>query len=434
MNSVQGRIDSRFFTRTLTVIVAVGVASRLVWNTCCPLRARLFADMATYNEVAINLAHGRSDWKAGFFPLGTAALAAAAWLIGQDIAVTVGWNLIGVGVALATWRLACASGCSPRASRWLGLYVAVSPLHTSLSNTLLSEAPFSFALTAGCALWANGKTRTALVLMSLASLLRPQLLIGLIILAIWLGYKRKRRLAYYTIAAATGSCLAVAGSQYFATGSAGFPGNAHANLALGACPGKAAVLLGREGEVRFSYQPPAHVQNLGTTGRISIREKGRGYGKDGFRQAALECIDGRGVARDLGRRAFQMRWLFFGNTMWPDSADRDLSKVANFGNTIFLGMLVSLGVIRLKSAPYQQSCHRNCGSDLQICALFSLVAASFFFFSSVRLRIPYEPVMLVLLAGTRRWALSKAGHPERQGSDSAPTDRDTAHRSSAGRS
>lgn len=424
---------------TLALFVAA-LLVRMHWNAVAhPPGDYVYSDMNGY----VTRADGalRNPWAPaeyyGFYPWGTHALLAGlqvalgkhAWpAIGQVFAV-MGALVVVLGYLVAR-RVSRTTWVAPA----VGLVLVFDYPLVSLGGYLLSEIPFAVGL--GAATWMlvrlvdDGRSRDAWlagIAISFALVMRPQILLSVaLVFGFWLVTRKlapsvvgKLRLRHFVIAAIPiALVLAVSAIRlHHHTGRLGLISeNGTFNQVFGRCHNvKITALPDRPGRSRTSFGPPPLIQlskrDVNAPGEWpqldALSEEHffyHGYIADkevlsGFMQ---QCIEAGGWRKQAEFALVHVLMLWRYNIIWPDSGKRQWQEVARRWGRIHLWAFAVPAVLMMfiVFVPHWHGNRRERAAPGKLAwvalHLWAAFATAALYFGDVRLRTPYDPVILLL--------------------------------------
>jgi hypothetical protein len=409
-------------------------------------------------DVAVDKPFSTGRYQA-FYPFFTHwLLAIPKWLFGKDAgwAVAGWWALIGASTVFFSHRLALRVLSRPWQAHVVGaVLVAYYPL-ISQSGYMLSEAPTAALLTAACWLLARvldeGRTRDALMLglvLGLGAWTRPQLLLGpAMFFPVWLLARDAfPRLGWATLASvAAPLVLWLAFSAWRFTALTGHVGlvseNGPLNLVFGRCHVKGISSLPYADTTRAArFAPPPLIQLETWSAKYpdswmqldpvfgddpsvipdipgfradpaickSCKIAGSelqyaGYIGDGELQRRIiaACVQRGGWTRQLRYSLTHLVQLWEFNDVWPDSASpyprakdpewtwRKISRRWKILHNVLVLVpaLLALGFyVRPRRRPHLSAL---------AAVVLSMMLTAALVFGDIRLRIPYDPLLLIL--------------------------------------
>jgi hypothetical protein len=416
--------------RWLLAVFVAALVVRLHWNLVVhPLGDYVYSDMNSYVARADRLLDKglRPDEFASFFPFGTFWLVAGIKLVfGRDnfVAIGVVYALLGaltVSFAQAAVRRASAFGWVAPAVGLVGVFYYP---HVSLGGYVLSEVPFSFflmgAVLCSLRLADHGLHRDAWLMglfAGLGTVVRPQLMVSAALLGLfWLVWRRrlpKLRFVHLmqsavplTIVLALASVL-----LYHNTGRVGLVSeNGSFNLVFGRChASKIRSTPDGKGHGRVHFRPPSFLQvknheaqakKKGVPPRVALEPALEdeltyaGYigDKDKHMEYVRECIRRTGWWGQLEYGYVNASLLWRHNVPWPDSGRsqwRPISKHWTNVHRDLLAIPALLGLVML-------GVRRTVRQGLIAVHLLALLVVSAIYFGEIRIRTPYDYVILAL--------------------------------------
>lgn len=410
--------------RWLLVIAAAALIIRLHWNLeVHPIGDYIGSDMRGYNTRAEQFLADPFKPREyhAFFPYGTHYLIAAFKAIfGKENFPAIATCYAIMGTLVVVFSYWIAERVSKR--RWVpplvGLLLAFYYPLISLGGYMLSEIPMAtFATLATLYLLKlvdEGKTRHAWatgVAVSLAMIMRPQILLSVALFGIaWLFYRKSafakvklRHLVYAGLPIA----LTLAFSAWRVEHHTGRRGliseNGTFNQVFGHCHTKMITAKGRS-TIKFGPPPliqlhrrakthpnswikldPAIAPELNFKGYIADKEILRGY--------LRECWKRKGLAGQVKYTAINAVLLVAYNTMWPDSgrgAWRETAKWWGKQHLYWLTLPTLLGMLTIFR---RKTAGRH---GILAIHIWALVITAALFFGDARLRCPYDPFIIIL--------------------------------------
>ena len=417
------------------LLFAVAFVIRAHWNLVVhPPGDFLYSDMRSYVLRADHLLDRPDDVYryAAFYPWGTHVLVAGLKaLFGRENWTAIGLAYAGLGATIAPLTYLVAQRASTL--RWVPLPAALVvvfyyPL-ISLGGYVLSEVPFStlFMLALWCFLrWIDsGRAFDAAVAglaFTVAAVFRPQALASLVAGLAFLAFvpAARARLRRHHLAAWVIPIVLVLGYSahrfHTHTGRLGIVSdNGSLNLVFGRCHvGTVVALPHRPGARRIRFRPPPFLQMqqrarrgdhewpqldpaLGETFRY------RGYIGDSevHHEFVRRCVQATGWRGQLRYAVDNAALLFRGNIPWPDSSRAPFSAIAETWRKrterwLLIPTLLALTWPFLRRRPF--------GMRLLAVNVWVILALGAVFFGSIRIRSPYDPVLIIL--ATEFWSLA----------------------------
>lgn len=423
---------------TLAVFLAA-LAVRVHWNLVVhPPEDYVYSDMNGYVSRADALF--RETWTpreySGFYPWGTHVLIYALKLtFGRDNASALGAAFATMGAFVAMFGYLVARRVASH--RWVapavGLALVVDYPLISLGGYFLSETPFAVGLMA--ATWLllrvvdHGRARDAWlagVAVAFATVMRPQMLMSVALFAvIWLIWRRHYpKLGPWMILRAAIPLVLVLGFSavrlHHHTGRWGLIAeNGTFNQVFGRCHNWKIVAHAKTWTgSKTVFGPPPLLQ----LSKRKIREPGAwpqldpvleerlayvGYIGDAekLREYMRECVEKSGWLKQAEYALVHVLMLWRYNVLWPDSGKADLSaRAGSWGE--FHAIAVALPAMLGLALAWPRRHPKLALVALHVWALFGVAALHF---GDVRLRTPYDPVLLLLafegatIVATRLW-------------------------------
>jgi hypothetical protein len=416
--------------RWLLAIFVAALAVRLHWNLVVhPLGDYVYSDMQGYVSRADRmLDKGLEPHEySSFFPYGTHWLVfAVKWAFGRDdfAALGVVYAVLGaltVSLAQAATRRASAF---PWVAPAVGLVGVFYYPHVSLGGYVLSEVPFGFflmgAVLCSLRLCDHGRHRDAWLMGTFAALgtvVRPQLMVSVAALGLfWLLWRRRLpRLRFvHLVQAGVPLVVVLALSSallHHNTGRLGLVSeNGSFNLVFGRChASKIRTVPDGKGHGRVHFRPPSFLQvknheadakKKGVAPRIALEPALEdelvypGYigDKDKHMEFVRECMRRTGPWGQLQYAVVNATLLWRHNVPWPDSGRaqwRPISKAWTNAHRDLLAVPALLGLVML-------GWRRTVRQGLLAIHLLALLLVSAVYFGEIRIRTPYDYVILAL--------------------------------------
>lgn len=422
--------------RWLWGLFLAALVVRLHWNLVVhPVGDYVYSDMNGYVTRADRmLAQGLSPHEySSFFPYGTHWIVAGAkWLWGKDNYTAIGivyamFGALTVAFAYAATRRASAfpSWVAPA----VGLVGVLYYPHFSLGGYILSEVPFAFFLMGAvlCSLrMADRGSYLDAALMgvfaALGTTIRPQLMISAALLGLLWIVRRKalpRIRLTHLLASGIPVVIVLALSSallHHNTGRTGMVSeNGSFNLVFGRChASKIRTTPDGKGHGRVHFRPPSFLQvknheNRAKKQRVPPRVELNpaiadelvyaGYigDKDKHMEYVRECIERTGVWGQIEYGILNATLLWRHNVPWPDSGRaqwRDISKwwTHLHRNTVAIPALVVMMLVLVVFIVRGRAAKQA----LLAVHLLGAVLVAAVFFGSIRIRTPYDFIILAL--------------------------------------
>ncbi|MCA9657288.1 MAG: phospholipid carrier-dependent glycosyltransferase [Myxococcales bacterium] len=410
--------------RWLLAITVAALVLRLHWNLMVhPLGDYVVSDMRGYDVRSTQLL--TNPWKKieyhGFFPYGAHyVVAAVKWLFGRYNypAISVAYALMGTITVSLAYLIAARVSRHAWVPPLLGLILIPYYPIISLGGYMLSEIPMAtFATLATLYLLKlvdEGKTRHAWatgVAVSLAMVMRPQILLSVALFGIaWLFYRKTafakvklRHLLYAGLPIA----LVLAFSAWRVEHHTGRRGliseNGTFNQVFGHCHTKMITAKGKS-TIKFGPPPliqlhrratthpdswikldPAIAPELNFNGYIADKEILRGY--------LRECWKRKGLAGQIKYTAINAVLLVAYNTMWPDSGRGAWRETAKWWGKQHLYWLTLPTLLGMMTIFRRKTAGRH---GILAIHIWALIITAALFFGDARLRCPYDPFIIIL--------------------------------------
>jgi hypothetical protein len=441
---------------SLSIFVAA-LLVRLHWNAVAhPPGDYIYSDMHGYVSRADGIF--REGWKAreysGFYPWGTHAfIAGLEAVLGRKNWVAVGhvFALMGALVVLFGYLVARRVSKTTWVAPLVGLVLVFDYPLISLGGYFLSEIPFAVGM--GAATWLllrvvdHGRSRDAWLAglaVSFALVMRPQILLSVaLVFLLWLATFRlapqvrgKLKLRHFVYAAIP-IALVLAFSAvrlHHHTGRWGLISeNGTFNQVFGRCHNVKIIALpdGAPGHSRTSFGPPPLIQlakrevrapgewpqldpiiepNFYYHGYIGDAEILRGY--------IRQCIEQGGWAKQAEFALVNAFMLWRYNIIWPDSGKSQWQAVASKWGKIHSAVFAipALLVMFVVFVP-----RRHPKLAWVALHLWAALAVAALYFGDVRLRTPYDPVIVLLalegaaMLGGLLWAKARRNRGKQAG-------------------
>ncbi len=430
--------------RLVLCLFLAALAVRLHWNLVVhPLGDYVYSDMRGYWTRGAVVAS--DPWTPrpyqAFYPPGVHVFVGIVRaLVGPSqawVVLSVAYALLGAVVPPLVARIARQAGAAPWIAALAGAAaVPYYPL-VALGGYLLSEPPFAAFLCWSTyevlCLVRTGRRRHAVragLAAGLGAWVRPQILAAVplwglgLLLARWAPL-RVRGIRAATVAVVAVVCLVpTALHLYHHTGRVGLVSeNGSLNLVFGRCHATTVVANpAGPGQVRTSFSPPSLLQlarrGSGPRGgwRTLAPAGPRRVAYDGYigdarihRSIVRDCIEKTGWSRQLAYAAVHVWMLAYDNLMWPDSGRRGFRPPSRWWGRLVGRTLVPAAVAAMLLGLAGLWLVRLLPLYLLTAPLWSLAAVAAVFFGSIRLRVPYDGLLLASAAVL----LTLAGHGAR---------------------
>lgn len=416
--------------RWLLAIFVAALLVRLHWNLVVhPLGDYVYSDMNGYVSRADRmLDKGLSPHEySSFFPYGTHWLVfAIKWLCGREnfVAIGVVYALLGaltVAFAFAAVRRASAFSFVAPAVGLVGVFYYP---HVSLGGYVLSEVPFGFflmgAVLASLRLADHGRHADAWIMGTCAALgtaVRPQLMVSAALLGLfWLVWrKRLPKLRFvHLLQSAVPVVIVLALSAallHHNTGRFGLVSeNGSFNLVFGRChANKIRTTPDGKGHGRVHFQPPSFLQvrnhendahKKGTPPRIALEPAidaelvYPGYigDKEKHMEYVRECVRRTGLWGQVEYGWVNASLLWYHNVPWPDSGRAQWRSVSNWWTKVHRNVLTLPALLGLVVLGWR----RTVKQGLVAVHLVALLVVSAIYFGEIRIRTPYDYIIMAL--------------------------------------
>jgi 4-amino-4-deoxy-L-arabinose transferase-like glycosyltransferase len=370
----------------------------------------VFSDMWVYDHRARNLLSGSLSAWDSFTPVGyPAALALVYELGGNALTVGVLQALLGALTALATWRLALLVFASPVLALCVGAACALHVPAIYYTGFLLTETLFSFLVVAGAwALVASIERRSRWgflccgLLLGVGATVRPNLLVFLpcVPVIIWLGSDRRWREAALSgavlLAAFALPVAAAAAHNARLVGSPTLGTNGGLNFYLNFASVRGVRFRDARGEHGITPIPNLLYHSKDELVKVPFYADAHYFGR-GLALLREEPgrlkVTGRNLveASGVGRQGY---WPVNDRERWPRLHRRVFFFVG------ILPSLLGLGLLGFRRR-YAASRHR----PLLVAAgmVLSSVVTLLLFLGDPRMRVPFDPLLILLAAAAFVW-------------------------------
>jgi hypothetical protein len=416
--------------RWLLAIFVAALVVRLHWNLVVhPLGDYVYSDMNSYVSRADTLLKKGLEPNefSSFFPFGTFWLVAGIKLVfGKDNFVAIG----SVYALLGAFTVAFAFAATRRASAFPWVAPAVGLVgvfyypHLSLGGYVLSEVPFAFflmgAVLCSLRLADHGRHVDAWLMglcAALGTVVRPQLMVSVALLGLfWLVWRRhlpKLRFVHL-LQAAVPLAIALALSSallHHNTGRFGLVSeNGSFNLVFGRChASKISTTPDGKGHGRVHFRPPSFLQvknheaeakkkrippRVALEPALEDELTYRGYIGDERKHMEFvrECMRITGPWGQLKYGYVNASLLWRHNIPWPDSGRSQWRPVSRLWTNIQrdgLAIPALLGLVVL-------FWRRTVKQGLLAVHFLALLVVSAIYFGEIRIRTPYDYLILAL--------------------------------------
>lgn len=415
----------------LLLVFGAALIVRLHWNLeVHPPGDYVYSDMNGYVSRANRmLEHGLAPHEySSFFPYGT------HWMVAgmKKVFGTDNFPAIGVLYALlGSFTVAFAYASARRASafRWVAPAVGLIGIfyypHFSLGGYILSEVPYSFfvmgAVLFSLRLADHGRHRDAWgmgIFAAIGTVVRPQVLVSAALLGLfWLARRKalpKIRFVHLLQSFVPVVLILVASSALLRhnTGRVGLVSeNGSFNLVFGRCHNSKIVSTpDGKGHGRVHFRPPSFLQiknhearakKRGIPPRIALEPaledelKYPGYIGDSRKHMEYirECIRITGPGKQLEYSVVNATLLWRHNVPWPDSGRSQWRPISRWWtkwhrNLFAVPALIGLLALVLRRRFIKQA--------LLAVHLLGLLVVAAIFFGSIRVRTPYDYIIITL--------------------------------------
>lgn len=416
--------------RWLLGLFVAALIVRLHWNLQVhPLGDYVYSDMNGYVTRADRmLVKGLAPHEySSFFPYGTHWLVAGCkWLFGKDDYAAIGvlYALLGAFTVAFAYAATRRASAFPWVAPAVGLIGVFYYPHISLGGYILSEVPFAFflmgAVLSSLRLADRGSWVDAVLMgvcAGLGATIRPQIMVSAAVLGLFWILRRtalpKIRLTHLLLSAVP-VVLVLAGSSallHHNTGRMGLVSeNGSFNLVFGRChASKIRTTPDGKGHGRVHFRPPSFLQvknhesrakRQGIPPRIALHPAlddelvYSGYIGDKERHMAYvrECIERTGWWGQLEYGVLNATLLWRHNVPWPDSGRsqwRSISKWWTSAHRDLFAVPALLGLLVLVT-------RRTVKQGLLAVHLLASIVVAAIFFGSIRIRTPYDFIIIAL--------------------------------------
>jgi hypothetical protein len=425
--------------RWLLAVFVAALVVRLHWNLVVhPLGDYVYSDMNSYVMRADRLLERglRPDEFSSFFPFGTFWLVAGIKLVfgkGNFVAIGIVYALLGaltVAFAYAATRRASAF---PWVAPAVGLVGVFYYPHLSLGGYVLSEVPFAFflmgAVLCSLRLADHGRHVDAWLMglcAALGTAVRPQLMVSAALLGLfWLVWRKQlpklRFVHLLQSAVPVVIVLALASALlHHNTGRLGLVSeNGSFNLVFGRChASKIRTTPDGEGHGRVHFRPPSFLQvknheaaakkkgvppNVALEPAIDDELAYAGYigDKEKHMEYVRECIRRTGLWGQLGYGWVNASLLWRHNVPWPDSGRSQWRPISKWWTSVHRDGLAIPALLGLVVLGFRRTVRQG----LLAVHLLALLVVSAIYFGEIRIRTPYDYVIMALAFETYSFAL-----------------------------
>lgn len=417
--------------RWLFLVFFAALAVRLDWNLRVhPPGDYVYSDMNGYVSRADRLLkHGlRPHEYSSFFPYGTHWIVAGLkWAFGKDNfqAIGIAYALFGAGTVAFAYSSARRFSRFPWVAPAVGLLGVFYYPHISLGGYILSETPYAFflmgAVMMSLRLADHGRYRDALgmgIFAGIGTVVRPQLLVSAALLGLYWIVRRKSlpkiKLAHLLVSFLPVMIMLALSSALLRhnTGRFGLVSeNGSFNLVFGRCHNsKIRSTPDGKGHGRVHFRPPSFLQVTNHVARankkgipprvaldpaISDELTYPGYigDKEKHMEYVRECYRRTKLSGQLRYSVTNAMLLWRYNVPWPDSGRSQWRKVSRAWTKWSRNLFAVPALIGLLALVLGR---RTAKRGLVAVHLLGLVIVSAIFFGSIRVRTPYDYVILML--------------------------------------
>jgi hypothetical protein len=371
----------------------------------------VFSDMWVYDLRARNLLSGAlSAWDT-FTPVGYPAFLALVYRLGGS-ALTVGvlQALLGSLTALCMWRLASRIFGSWGVALSVGVVSALHVPAIFYSGFLLTETLFSFLLVSSAwALWASIERRSRWaflgcgLLLGIGATVRPNLLLFLpcVPLIIWLGTGRRWReaaLSFVVLAAAFVVPVgAAAAHNARLVGTPTLGTNGGLNFYLNFASVRGVRYRDARGEHGITPIPNLFYYSEDERVKVPFYADAHYYGRGMAllrEEPARLAVTLRNLveASGIGRQGY-----------WPGN-DREAWQRLHRRVFFYAGILPALAALGGLVYRRRYAAAPNLGLAIAAAMVLSSVVTLLFFLGDPRMRVPFDPLLILLAAAAYVWA------------------------------
>lgn len=444
--------------RWLLAVLVAALVVRLHWNLVVhPLGDYVYSDMHGYVSRADRmLDKGLAPHEySSFFPYGTHWLVfGIKWLFGREdfVAIGVTYALLGAFTVAFAYAAVRRASAFPWVAPAVGLVGVFYYPHLSLGGYVLSEVPFGFflmgAVLCSLRLADHGRHLDAWLMGTFAALgtvVRPQLMVSVALVGLfWLVWRKRLPKLRFVHLAQAGVPVAIvlalsAALLHHNTGRWGLVSeNGSFNLVFGRChASKIRTTPDGKGHGRVHFRPPSFLQvknheneakRKNVTPRVALEPALEdelvypGYigDRDKHMEYVRECVRRTGPWGQMEYAYVNASLLWRHNVPWPDSGRSQWRQVSRLWTNIHrdgLAVPALLGLVVL-------FWRRTVKQGLLAVHFLALLVVSAIYFGEIRIRTPYDYVImalafetyslgLVLLwhGGKRLWARRRARAP-----------------------
>lgn len=411
--------------RTLTSPLAIGlsvfaVAALLRLVFVCRFHSPqdfIFSDMWVYDHRARDLLSGSSNAWDTFTPAGYPAFLAVVYALGGNAAlIGVLQALLGAATASLTSTLALRCFGRPLLGLLLGLLVALHVPGVLYTGFLLTETVFAFLLVSACWLlvWSVERTTPRGVwlgsaglglLLGAAAATRPNLILFMpfVPLLLWLGHGRSRRRALLAFAVVlAGFMLPVGVSAARNSRLLGRPAflgtNGGLNFYLNVADVRGVRFRDRQGTHRITPIPnlvrfPRDEDEEGV--RVPFYDEAHYYGRGLalLRERPARLLRGASNVTEAAGVGVQ--------GYWP--ADDDRLSRSHRQLFFFMALLPSIVGVLLLARQRRWAAPQHLALLAATALVLSNLVTVFFFLGDPRMRVPFDPLFMLLAAGGYLW-------------------------------
>lgn len=432
--------------RWLLAVLVAALVVRLHWNLVVhPPGDYVYSDMNSYVSRADTLLDKglAPNEFSSFFPFGT------FWLVAGIKLVFGKANFVAIGIVyalLGAFTVAFAFAATRRASAFPWVAPAVGLVgvfyypHLSLGGYVLSEVPFGFffmgAVLCSLRLADHGHHRDAWLMgvcAALGTVVRPQLLASVALLGLfWLVWrKRLPKLRFVHLVQAgvpMAIVLALASALlHHNTGRVGLVSeNGSFNLVFGRChASKIRTTPDGKGHGRVHFRPPSFLQvknheaeskrkrippRVALEPAIDDELTYAGYigDKDKHMEYVRECIARTGWWGQLKYGVVNATLLWRHNVPWPDSGRSQWRPISKWWTNLHRDALAVPALLGLVVLGWR----RTVKQGLLAVHLLALLVVSAIYFGEIRIRTPYDYVIMALafeVYSVGLWLLYRGG-------------------------
>lgn len=415
--------------RWLWIVLLTALIVRLHWNLYLhPIGDYITSDMFGYNHRANQMLDDfeRKIEYHTFFPYGTHWLAYFIKLLfGREnfTAIAIIYALLGTGVVGFSYGIASRISSRQWFAPFIGLLLAFYYPLISLGGYLLSEIPFAFWLTGATFFLIRmvqmGRLQDAFyagIFTAIGAVFRPQILLSVALFGLfWLVFRKRlfKVKFHHLLVAITPVLLILILSSirfYHHTNRFGLISeNGTFNLVFGRCHCKKIIARAKPPKKGFThFGPPPLIQLSQQKQRdpdswvqldpaIGPELDYQGYigDKQVLHAFLRQCVQKTGFLGQVKYSITNVILLVGYNTMWPDSGRKEWRPVSAQWGKAYLWFVMPPALLALFIFFRPRYVDRH---GILAVHEWALVCTAAIIFGDVRMRIPYDPFILILAA------------------------------------